>query len=107
MYAIIKTGGKQYKVAKDAIIDVELLDAEVGAQVEFKDVLMLSNGNDSINIGAPHVAGAIVVGELLDLVAGPKIKSVKYIPGNHRRKIGHRQHYSRVQIKEIRHQKQK
>lgn len=100
MYAIIKTGSKQYKVAKDAIIDVELLDAEVGAQVEFKDVLLVNNGGQ-VQVGAPVVAGATVIGELLDLVSGPKITSVKYIPGNHRKKIGHRQHYSRIKIKAI------
>lgn len=100
MYAIIKTGGKQYKVAVGDIIDVELLNGDIGAQIEFKEVLFLNSGT-SPKIGAPHVPGCTVIGELVDYAAGPKVTCVKYIPGNHRRKIGHRQHYSRVKITQI------
>lgn len=100
MYAIIKTGGKQYRVAVGDVIDVELLNEEVGSQVSFTDVLFVNNGTKAI-VGQPNISGCSVTGELLDLVAGPKVTSVKYIPGNHRKKIGHRQHYSRVKITKI------
>jgi large subunit ribosomal protein L21 len=100
MYAIIKTGGKQYRVAVGDIIDVELLDGEIGSQVQFNDVLFFNNGSKPM-MGQPVVPGCVVVGELVDCVAGPKVTSVKYIPGNHRKKIGHRQHYSRVKITQI------
>lgn len=100
MYAIIKTGGKQYRVAVGDIIDVELLEEEIGAKVKFDEVLFVTNGS-KITFGEPFVKGAVVQGELIDCVAGPKIVSLKYIPGNHRKKIGHRQHYSRVKITQI------
>lgn len=100
MYAIIKTGGKQYRVAIGDVIDVELLEGEIGSQIQFADVLFINNGSKSI-IGDPQVPGGIVVGELIGYETGPKVTSVKYIPGNHRKKIGHRQHYSRVRITQI------
>jgi large subunit ribosomal protein L21 len=100
MYAIIKTGGKQYRVAVGDVIDVELLDGEIGSQIDFKEVLFVHNGNDPL-VGEPTVAGYTVSGELLDYVSGPKVTSMKYIPGNHRKRIGHRQHYSRVKITQI------
>ena len=100
MYAIIKTGGKQYRVAVGDEIDVELLNEEIGSQVKFNEVLFVNNGSKPI-VGGPHVPNCIVTGELVGLSAGPKVTSVKYIPGNHRKKIGHRQHYSRVKITQI------
>jgi len=100
-YAIIKTGGKQYRVAKDDIIEVEMLDAEPGEKVEFAEVLFIGE-EDSTKIGAPSVKGFKVTGELLDIVAGPKVVSLKYKPShNNYRKFGHRQHYARVKITEI------
>ena len=100
MYAIIKTGGKQYRVAVGDIIDVELLKEEIGAQVKFGEVLFVTNGTQA-TFGEPFVKDMEVHGELVDCVAGPKVVSMKYIPGNHRKKIGHRQHYSRVKITQI------
>lgn len=101
MYAIIQTGGKQYRVAKDDIIDVELLNAQDGAKVEFKDVLFHFDGNKQ-NIGKPMVSECIVAGEVISTVQGPKITSVKYKPSHNQcRKFGHRQKYSRVKITEI------
>lgn len=98
MYAVIKTGAKQYKVATGDVIDVELLDAELGSRVEFSDVLFYSNGTE-MHVGAPHVAGVTVVGEIVDFSAGPKVMSIKYKPSHHQyRKFGHRQKYSRVKI---------
>lgn len=100
MYAVIKTGGKQYKVAVGEEIDVELLEGEIGSEVQFSDVLLLTQGAKTV-VGGPRVPGCTVMGEIIDYVAGPKVVSVKYIPGNHRKKIGHRQHYSRVKITQI------
>lgn len=104
MYAIIKIRGKQYRVAVGDVIDVDLLGEEIGAKVSFADVLFVNNGSESL-LGEPNISGYVVVGELVDLVSGPKVTSVKYIPGNHRRKIGHRQHYSRLKITHIGEQK--
>lgn len=100
MYAIIKTGGKQYRVKEGSVIDVELLDDALGSVVEFKELLFVHNGDNAL-VGGPVVAGYVVKGEHLDVVSGPKITSIKYIPSNHRRKFGHRQHYSRVKITEV------
>lgn len=100
LYAIIKTGGKQYKVAPGDVIDVELLDADFGAQVNF-EVLFVNNGT-SQQVGAPLVEGATVTGEIVDCVGGPKVSSVKYKRSHHQyRKFGHRQKYSRVKITEV------
>lgn len=106
MYAIIRTGGKQYRVAVGDVIDVELLKEEIGTDVIFAEVLFCANDSDTF-FGEPTVADCFVVGEHLEYVSGPKVVSMKYIPGNHRKKIGHRQHYSRVMIKEIQMEKQK
>lgn len=101
MWAIIKTGGKQYRVAEGDVIDVELLDAELGSRVEFSEVLFYSDGSDS-QVGSPFVSGISVVGELLSIASGPKVTSMKYKPSHHQhRKFGHRQKYSRIKISEI------
>ncbi|MBS0649439.1 MAG: 50S ribosomal protein L21 [Verrucomicrobia bacterium] len=100
MYAIIETGGKQYRVEKDETIDVELLDSE-GTAVEFKNVLFLSDGKQ-IKVGAPYVAKSSVKGELIGEVKGEKVISFKYKKRKGiRRKVGHRQTYHRVKITEI------
>jgi len=101
LYAIIKSGGKQYRVKKGAFIDVELLDGEPGSQIEFAEILFVYDGSNSI-IGAPHLSDYVVLGELVDCVSGPKIKSMKYKRShNVRKRFGHRQHYSRVEIKDV------
>jgi len=100
MYAIIETGGKQYRVEKGDVIDVELLEVE-GDKVEFKNVLFLNNGSTP-KVGLPHVAGSTVTGKLLQPVRGPKVINFKYKKRkNYRRKVGHRQDYLRVEITEI------
>ena len=98
MYAVIKTGGKQYRVAKDDIIKIEKLDAEAGEKVEFKDVLMVgSEGNTSI--GTPLLEGAIVTAEVLEQTRAAKIIVFKKKRRhNYRRKKGHRQHQTVVRI---------
>ncbi len=100
MYAIIETGGKQYRVEKGDVIDVELLGAEKGP-VEFKHVLFLNTGN-ATKIGTPYVAASVVKGDLLEEVKGDKVIAFKYKRRKPvRRKVGHRQRYSRVKITEI------
>lgn len=101
MYAIIKTGGKQYRVSKDDVIDVELLKKENGEEVTFDEVLLFNDGKSS-KIGAPVVQGCSVLGESLGLTKGPKVVAFKYKKRkSFRKKIGHRQKYTRVKIKDI------
>ena len=101
MYAIIESGGKQYRVEKGDVIDVELLESEAGKTVEFKNVLFLNTGN-ATKIGTPYVAKSIVHGELVQEIKGPKVIAFKYKRRKPiRRKVGHRQRYSRVKITDI------
>lgn len=100
MYAIIKTGGKQYKVKQGDVIDIELLKDVSNQTVEFDEVLFLSDGT-SYQVGTPKLSSR-VIGELLEEVKGPKVIAYKYKQRkNSRRKVGHRQKYSRVKIVEI------
>lgn len=100
-YAIIKTGGKQYRVAENDIIDVELLTEQQGENVVFGDVLFVQNGS-AATVGKPTVAGTVVKGQVLNISRGPKIMSVKYKASHNVRKtFGHRQHYTRVKITAI------
>ena len=101
MYAIIESGGKQYRVEKGDIIDVELLSPADSGKVEFKQVLFLHNGK-AAKIGAPHVPKSTVMGEFVQEVKGPKVVAFKYKRRKQiRRKVGHRQRYSRVKITDI------
>ena len=100
MYAIIKTGGKQYRVAKGDVIEVELLPAENNL-VAFDQVLFLNDGS-KIEVGKPTVNGCQVKGELLENTLGPKVIAFKYKRRkNYRRKVGHRQKYAKVKITDI------
>jgi len=99
MYAIIRTGGKQYRVQKGDVIDVELLGEE--GKVEFSNVLFLNDGKKA-HIGAPNVNGWLVKGEVMGETKGPKVISFKYKKRkSFHRKKGHRQKYSRVKIIDI------
>ena|SRR5436305_1058205 len=102
MYAIIKTGSKQYRVKKGDVIQVELIPTGMGEAVEFSDVLFIESDNGAVRVGSPTVSGSKVVGEYLNEVKGPKIQSVKYKrrKGVYR-KFGHRQKYSQVRIIDI------
>lgn len=98
MYAVIKTGGKQYKVAKDDILTIEKLPAETGTVVQFDQVLMVGGAGKSA-VGAPLVAGAVVTATVLDQVQGDKILIFKKRRRkNYRRKKGHRQLETVVRI---------
>jgi large subunit ribosomal protein L21 len=100
MFAVIKTGGKQYRVVAEDVLRVDRLEGEPGAVVEFGEVLVV--GGDTPVVGAPTVTGATVAGELLDHVRGPKVIAFKKRRRkNSRRKRGHRQEYSLVRITEI------
>jgi large subunit ribosomal protein L21 len=100
MFAVIKTGGKQYRVVAEDVLRVDRLEGEPGTVVEFAEVLVV--GGDTPVVGAPTVAGATVAGELLDHVRGPKVIAFKKRRRkNSRRRRGHRQEYSLVRITEI------
>lgn len=101
MFAVIKTGGKQYRVAADDVITVERLSAEAGESVTLTDVLMLANGDD-VKVGAPVVEGASVVAEVVELTRGPKVIAFKKRRRqNSKRKRGHRQDLMTLRITEI------
>ena len=101
MFAVVKTGGKQYKVAKNDIFLVEKLVAEAGETVQFNEILML--GGDSVTIGAPRVEGAAVQAEVLEQTKGEKVVSFKKRRRKHssQRKRGHRQLLTRVRVTDI------
>lgn len=98
--AIIKTGGKQYKVKENDKIKIEKLDGEIGDSVSFNEVLLIADeeGND-INLGQPMVAGAKVEAKILKQGRQRKITIVKYkAKTRYRRKLGHRQHFTEVVV---------
>jgi large subunit ribosomal protein L21 len=100
MYAVIKTGGKQYRVATNDVISVERLEGEPGGTIEFGEVLLV--GGDSPQVGAPTVAGAKVLATVLEQGKGPKIIVFKKRRRkNFRRRTGHRQLQTVVRIADI------
>ena len=101
MYAIIKTGGKQFRVAVGDKIDVEKLPNAVGDQVTLSSVLMIE-GDDAITVGKPMVTGAEVIAKVVGEGQGDKVTHFDYRNKHRRRKtIGHRQQYTRLEIAEI------
>ncbi|MCB1826020.1 MAG: 50S ribosomal protein L21 [Candidatus Competibacteraceae bacterium] len=101
MYAVIKTGGKQYRVAEGQTLKVEKLEIEEGASVEFDTVLMIADG-DQIAVGAPYVEGARVTATVKSQGRGPKIRIVKFRRRKHYRKTqGHRQSFTELSISGI------
>lgn len=101
MYAVIKTGGKQYRVAANDKILIEKLEGAAGDRVNFTEVLMVSNGG-TVDIGAPFLSGATVVGEIEKQARGPHIIIFKKRRRKHyRRRNGHRQDLTAVTITEI------
>lgn len=101
MYAVIKTGGKQYRVAPNDVLTIEKLEGEGGSTVEFTEVLMVAGGAEP-KVGRPTIAGAKVVAELVEQTRGPKLIAFKKRRRkNSRRKRGHRQDLTTVRIKEI------
>jgi large subunit ribosomal protein L21 len=100
-YAIVKTGGKQYKAAQNDVIVVEKIVGEPGTQVELTDVLTLVNGS-SVTVGAPVVKGAKVVASIVRQGKGPKINAFNYkAKKNIRKRWGHRQSLTHLRILEV------
>jgi large subunit ribosomal protein L21 len=102
MYAIIRAGGKQFRVEKGKMLRLPLMDAEAGAKVTFDEVLLSSDGQ-TIKAGTPLVQGAKVTGEVVGAGKEPKIYVFKFKRRkNYRRKTGHRQGYTEVRITDVR-----
>ena len=101
MYAVVVTGGKQFRVQEGDVIFVEKLNAEVDSTVELTEVLAVSNG-ETLTVGAPVVEGAKVVAKVAAQGKAKKVTVFKYKPKkNYRRKKGHRQPYTRVTVEQI------
>ena len=101
MYAVIKTGGKQYRVQQGDVIFVEKIDAQADEAVTFEEVLLVNDG-DATKIGTPVVEGAKVEGKVLSQVKAAKIVVYKYkAKKNERKKQGHRQPYTKIEITAI------
>ncbi|WP_022953818.1 50S ribosomal protein L21 [Leucothrix mucor] len=101
MYAIFTTGGKQYRVSQGDVIDIEKLDVEEGASVNFDNVLMINN-DDAVQIGAPYVAGGQVTATVTKQGRGKKVEIVKFKRRKHHEKrTGHRQYLTKVEITAI------
>ncbi len=102
MYAIIETGGKQFRVAEGDIIRTDLLESEVGSTVTFDRVVLGSNGAGAVAIGTPVVVGASVSGKVVRQAQDKKILVFKYKPKKRVRKlVGHRQRFAEIRIEKI------
>ncbi|MBN1642808.1 MAG: 50S ribosomal protein L21 [Anaerolineae bacterium] len=100
MYAIVEMGGKQYKVSTGQLLDVEMLPQEAGEQVELDQVLMVVD-EGAVSVGTPTVEGALVKATVAEQHKGPKVRIFKYNGNRYRRRLGHRQRYTRLHIDEI------
>ena len=101
MYAVVATGGKQYKVQEGDILQVEKLDGDVGAEISFDRVLMYSDG-ENVSVGQPVIDGAVVSGHIVEQGKAKKIIVFKYKRRKrYRRKQGHRQMFTAVKIDSI------
>ncbi len=101
IYAIVRTGGKQYRVEPEQLIDVDSLPAEVGSTVEMTDILLIA-GNGDVKVGRPVLKGARVIAEVVEQGRGPKMIVFKYkAKTRYRRRRGHRQGYTRLVVRQI------
>lgn len=101
MYAVIKTGGKQYRVSTGDKLKVETLEGEAGQDIQIGDVLMIGNGDD-VTVGAPLIGGASVTARVLEHGRAKKVNIVKFRRRKHHRKqMGHRQNYTAIEITSI------
>ncbi len=101
MYAVIRSGGKQYTVRPGESLDVEKLEGEVGSRVELGDVLMIADGDD-VTVGAPGVDGARVVAEIVEHGKHKKVTVFKYKSKiRYRKRTGHRQQFTRLRVTDI------
>lgn len=102
MYAIIRSGSKQFRVRKGDVIHVDCVDAQVGQEVNLSDVLLVSREDGQIQLGTPIVAGCVVKAQYVADVKGPKLTALKYKKRkNEYRKFGHRQGYAQLKIVDI------
>lgn len=101
MYAVIVSGGKQFRVSEEEIIKLEQLDMAVGGTVKFDKVLMIGEG-ETVQVGAPYLEGVTVTAEILAHGRAKKIKILKFRRRKHHMKrMGHRQNYTQVKISKI------
>jgi len=101
MYAVVKTGGKEYRVSKGDLIRIEKLEGKVGDQVTLKEVLMVSD-EGQVRIGTPLLTDAVVLGKIVEEAKGKKVRGYKMKRRkNYRRMLGHRQTYSTLRVEEI------
>ncbi len=98
MYAVIKSGGKQYRVQEGQLLKLEKIESETGAELTFDDVLLVGNGDD-VKIGEPTVKGAKVTAEVVAQGRHPKVRIIKFKRRKHHMKtMGHRQWFTQVKI---------
>jgi large subunit ribosomal protein L21 len=101
VYAVVEAGGKQYRLQVGDVVDVEIMPVEPGQKVELERVLMLG-GDDGVKVGQPLVAGAKVVTTVLNHGKADKVISFKYkAKVRYRRRVGHRQPFTRLSVQEI------
>jgi large subunit ribosomal protein L21 len=101
MYAVVKTGGKEYRISKGDIIRVEKLEGKAGDQVALKDVLMVSQ-EDQVQFGTPQLTNVVVMGEIVQQIKGKKVLTYKMKRRkNYRRLKGHRQTYTYLKVNDI------
>jgi large subunit ribosomal protein L21 len=101
MYAVVKTGGKEYRISKGDIIRIEKLEGKVGDQVAVKDILMVSQ-EGQVQFGTPHLTQAVVTGEIIQQIKGRKVLTYKMKKRkNYRRFKGHRQTYTYLKVNDI------
>ncbi len=101
-YAIVVSGGKQYKAVPGEVLQVDKLPTETGKKFVLKEVLFISDGKKKVTIGTPQIKGAKVETTVTDQIKGPKLLVFKYKPRvNYRRRQGHRQQYTLLQVDKI------
>jgi large subunit ribosomal protein L21 len=101
IYAVIRSGGKQYRVERDQLLDVDLIKGDVGSTVELNEVLLVANNGD-VKVGTPTIEGAVVEAEIVEHGRDKKLRVFKYkAKTRYRRRIGHRTRYTRLAIKRI------
>ena len=104
MYAVFATGGKQHRVQIDTLVDVEKLETPVGQTITFPEVLVIGDGEGNVQVGRPYLENAAVIGEVIEQGKGKKIVVFKSKRRKgYKRKLGHRQRFTRLRITEIQH----
>jgi large subunit ribosomal protein L21 len=102
MYAIVDTGGKQYKVSPGAVLNVEKIEAEAGSEVVLDRILLAKNGQEEVKVGTPYLDQARVVCEVLKQDKGKKVLIFKHKKRkDYRKRAGHRQEFTQLQVKDI------